>query len=446
MTVLDVAPQVYYDAADICAKVSGDLFTAFKTGMASFGDTTNMAGSIGDGKIWAESYDQQAKDVYTMSIDLVIAIDGYTQVLRQAGYNHALADYDAASGQPEPAAPSTVPSFTLSAQELVSLLVPPSAGGPGRGLIDDGLDLATKVGIPIPDGDTVKLSHSGDVWNSLATNASVTSAAGELERAAAMFEQITSPDANFIDEDLRELKGACDDLAGAYGEMAQACRDQKQAHDDLRTELKNLLDQLAKEIATEVAVSLALSVAASVVSFGVGAAAVAAKTAVAVAKIIDKFVDLIRIAVKAAKLKTAVTVTRLNAARKAAVQRIKDLTTKLVEKLKTLVKRKKSPQELESLGQQIGEEVAQIPRGSGQLDTIISRVNELHLSQDEAAAVTNKASEIGLTGSGGIATLPNGTKMVLPTYTSVRKAFLINADGTVVKYEGDLEQFLQYIR
>ncbi|RBO94337.1 hypothetical protein [Nocardia puris] len=346
MTVLDVSAQTYYDAADICAKASFGYFEAFKTAMRSFGDTTNMAGSVGDGKTWAESYDQQCRDIYTMSIDMVVALDGYAQVLKQAGYNHALADHDPNSGTPEPAAPNLNPSFTLSPQELVSLLVPPSAGGPGRGLVDDGLELAVKVGIPIPDGDTAKLSRSGDVWHNLANNASVTAAPSELERAAVLFEQVTSPDANFIDEDLRQLKTAASDLGGAYGELAQACRDQKTAHDELREDLRQLCEQLATEIATEVAVNLALSVVASAVSFGVGAAAVAAKTAVAVARIIDKFVDLIKAAVKAAKLRTAVAIERAGARTREIIQRIKELTTELIDKLKRSVFKPKNLQDL----------------------------------------------------------------------------------------------------
>ncbi|MFD0363567.1 hypothetical protein ACFQZZ_19130 [Nocardia sp. GCM10030253] len=341
MTVLDVSAQTYYDAADICGKAASGHFEAFKAAMRSFGDTTNMAGSVGDGKKWAESYDQQCKDIYTMSIDMVLALDGYAQVLKQAGYNHALADHDPNSGQPEPAAPNLNPSFTLSPQELTSLLVPPSAGGPGRGLVDDGLELAAKVGIPIPDGDTTKLSHSGDVWHNLANNGTVTASPGELERAAALFEQVTSPDANFIDEDLRELKTAAGDLAGAYGELAQACRDQKKAHDDMRADLEQLVKDLATELATEVAVNLALSVVASCVSFGVGAAAVAAKTAVAVAKIIDKFAGLIKKAVEAAKLRAAVTVERIGTKTRETIQRIKELKDKLVEKFENWRKDRK---------------------------------------------------------------------------------------------------------
>ncbi|MFI1234448.1 hypothetical protein [Nocardia salmonicida] len=334
MTVLDVSTQTYYDAAEICAAASSAYFKAFKTGMQSFGDTTNMAGSVGEGKQWAASYDQQCTEIYNMSIDMVLALDSYAQVLKQAGYNHALADHDPGSGTPEPDVPNLNPSFSLSPQELVSLLVPPSAGGDDRGLTDDGLELAAKIGIPIPDGDTEKLQRSADVWDNMSKNASVIAAPGELERAAALFTQVTSPDANHIDEDLRELKTAASDLAGAYGELAQACRDQKAAIDDLRERLRQLCDDLAKEIAIEVAVSLTLAVVASAVSFGVGGAAVAARTAVAVARIIDKFVDLMRIAINAAKLKTAVTIARASAKTKETISRIKDLTVKLAQKLK----------------------------------------------------------------------------------------------------------------
>lgn len=200
--------------------------------------------------------------------------------------------------------------------------------------MDDGLELAAKVGIPVPDGDTAKLATAADTWAALSTHESVTAVGTELERAAVLFEQVTSPDASFIDEDVRELKTVAADLAGAYGEIAQSCRDQKQAHDDLRDRLKELLHDLAEELAIEVAVSATIAVVASFVSFGVGAAAVAAKATASVARIVHKFADLIKIAVKAAKLRTVATVTRITAKTKQTVARIKDLTIKLVQKIR----------------------------------------------------------------------------------------------------------------
>ncbi|WP_342801625.1 hypothetical protein [Nocardia sp. No.11] len=266
MTVLDVAPQVYYDAATACNTAASGLMTAFQSGMYSLKETSGMAGSVGDGKTWADSYDTRARELWKMSLDMVLALDGYASVLNQAGYNHALADHNPASGVPEPQLPTLNPAFTGSLDQLIFTL-PTSAGGDGRGIVDDGLELAAKVGIPIPDGDTGKLSRAADLWNAMATHESVTAVATELERVAAMFDQVTSPDANFIDEDLRELKTAASDISGAYGEIAQACRDQKQAHDDLREQLRKTLEDLGKALLEEIAINAAIAVATSFVSF-----------------------------------------------------------------------------------------------------------------------------------------------------------------------------------
>src|SRR5690606_8143442 len=124
------------------------LMDAFRSKMQDLDQTQGMAGSIGDGKIWAESYDEKADEIWNISLDLTMALDGYAEVLNQAGHNHALADHDPASGLPEPQKPSLTAAFGYSPLELLATL-PTSAGGDGRGLVDDGLELAVKVGIPI---------------------------------------------------------------------------------------------------------------------------------------------------------------------------------------------------------------------------------------------------------------------------------------------------------
>lgn len=47
------------------------------------------------------------------------------------------------------------------------LTAPPSAGGPGTGLLDDALGLVEQIGVPVPDGDTVKVdkaAQAGTGW------------------------------------------------------------------------------------------------------------------------------------------------------------------------------------------------------------------------------------------------------------------------------------------
>ncbi|TLF92277.1 hypothetical protein FEK35_30845 [Nocardia cyriacigeorgica] len=337
MTILEVPVQTYYDAADICARVAADWFNAFKTAMSSFGDTTLMSGSVGEGKEWGESYDERAQAAYSMSIDLVVAADNYARILRRAGYNMALADYDPKSGQPQPTAPNLNPSFTLSPQELTDLLVPPSVGGPGRGLVDDGLELAAKIGVPIPDGNTEKLESSADVWNNIATNGSVTGAAGELERAAAMFVHVQAPEVNFLDEDLRVLKTTAENLVATYQDLSRSCMSQKKALEDLRAELRKTLVDLATALAVEIGIKIAVGVVASCVTFGAGAAVMAASTA----KTIDRFVDLLRVVLNSRKLHKTVEATKDTEQTRAELQRLANLFQKRMDDLEVAAKKAK---------------------------------------------------------------------------------------------------------
>ncbi|WP_218715845.1 ADP-ribosyltransferase [Nocardia sp. No.11] len=100
-----------------------------------------------------------------------------------------------------------------------------------------------------------------------------------------------------------------------------------------------------------------------------GAALAAAKTA----KAIDRFVDLIRAVIRAGKLKTAVAVERITTKTKDTVQRIKDLTTKLVEKLKAAPKSKLSQKDIDAIGDYTEEDLG--PLGYKQLNAALREGN-----------------------------------------------------------------------
>lgn len=325
MTVINVAPSVYYEAATICHRAATEFFTAYAAQLRAMNATAQMAGSVGAGKQWAGSYDQQVRDTNNLVSALVMALDNYTGILIQAGHNYALADHEPATGTPAPEKPPTPPLAFSSCP-----IPPPSAGGPGSGLVDDGLELAQKIGLdlPVPDGDTDKLTTAANTWNTAATAPATTNLPRELERAAALFQTVTAPEASFIDEDLRELKSAAEDLITTFTDLATACRDQKTALDDLRTQLEDILQQLATEIAKEIAITLALTIAASVVSFGIGGTAVAAIRAGKAADKVADFVTKIRAIVAAAKLKTAVTLQKSTTNTRHKLQRIIDLVKK----------------------------------------------------------------------------------------------------------------------
>lgn len=175
-------------------------------------------------------------------------------------------------------------------------------GGPGNGLVDDGFELASKAGVPIPDGDPDKLLTAADVWDTLAKSGAVAGLAAKLEGAAKSFEAVTAPEASFIDEDIREMKAAAEDVASIFSDIAQSCRDQKAAIDEMRAKLVSLLEDLAEDIATEVAVTLVCSAVAGALSAGFGAAAVAALRAGKIAEKVMKYAGKIKDIIDAAKL------------------------------------------------------------------------------------------------------------------------------------------------
>ncbi|MFI6309357.1 DUF6883 domain-containing protein [Nocardia fusca] len=319
MTFISVAPSVYYEAATICNSAAVAFFGVVRTQFGKLAyDTKDMAGSIGDGKTWAESYDQQTTDAYLLFKNLIGAIDNYADILIEAGYNHAIADYDGNGPAPErPVTPQ--PAF------MTCPATPASAGGPGSGLVDDGLDLAAQIGVPIPDGDADKLGKAAACWNAMATDRATTDLASQLERAAVLFQAVTAPDASFIDEDLREMKSAAQELVAAFADLAAACHDQEAAHRKQRSELAAVLEQMALDIGQDIAVDLVLYVGASVVTFGMGAAAVTAVRAGRYVQKVADYVGKLRKVLNDFKLKTVVFMKKPMSATGQRMQRIMDM-------------------------------------------------------------------------------------------------------------------------
>ncbi len=94
---------------------------------------------------------------------------------------------------------------------------------------------------------------------------------------------------------------------------------------------------------------------------------------------------------------------------------------------------------------QIGEEVKALPKGSGQLPSLADKVTALHLDQQQAAEATDIAAKVAFGETAGIANLPNGIKVVLPARIDQGVALMVNPDGSVTVFRGDLLQFLPYL-
>lgn len=161
-----------------------------------------MAGSDDAGTAWATSYDGRASEVLGAVNDLTLALENYGGVVIQAGYNHAIAEYNATAGGQGP--PPQRPPEPASVAGVLS--TPPSAGGPGRGLFDDALGLVEQVGVPVPDGDTVKVDKASQAWDRLATVYQTGTVVEALEVNARAFSDTHSPEVEYIARDLRELR------------------------------------------------------------------------------------------------------------------------------------------------------------------------------------------------------------------------------------------------
>jgi hypothetical protein len=148
--------------------------------------------------------------------------------------------------------------------------------------------------VPVPDGDTDKVSTAADAWDRLATVYQTKTIAEGLEVDARTFRDTHSPEVEYIVRDLEELRDAMTSVTDGCAELAQSCKDYKSALDDLRNQLEGIL----KDLATELAITAAIGIAASFVSFGGGAVAATAKAA----QSITKFARIISEAIGAWKI------------------------------------------------------------------------------------------------------------------------------------------------
>lgn len=322
MTVQDVDPETFYGVGNRLFELAGDMYDAFQVNVRILGETGAMAGSDDAGAAWAASYDSRVSEVLGAVNDLTLAMENYGGVIIQAGYNHALAEHNATPGSG--AAPAKPPEPVSVAGVLSA---PPSAGGPGKGLIDNAIGLADQVGVPVPDGDTDKIDKAAQAWDRLATVYQTKTVVEALEVNARRFSDTKSPEVDYIARDLQELREATSAILDGCAELSQSCKDYRAALDELRGNIEGILGDLAIELGA----TAAIGVAASFVTFGVGAVAATAKAA----HTITKFAKTIGLAVASWKMTKNIA---------NGVQKVADIAKvrKQLERIKSLGRKGKS--------------------------------------------------------------------------------------------------------
>ncbi|MEU6827364.1 hypothetical protein ABZ894_01810 [Nocardia beijingensis] len=254
MTVIDVSVPTYYDTAQKLADAASQFWSAVDGEWPAMAQATNMAGSYSDGKKWGESYDTRATEILDLVSRLATAAHGYAVILQQIGYNHECAEWVATVDNNaipvKPAEP--IPPV------IVCRIPLPLAGGPGNGLVDEGIGLAEMIGIIVPDGNATTMSNAADTWERTARTAAVAGFPAALDAAATALQTITAPESAYVDEDLRALKTAADTVITAMADLAQSCRDHRQALDELRNNLKIQLESIRDALLTELAINAAV--------------------------------------------------------------------------------------------------------------------------------------------------------------------------------------------
>ncbi len=290
-----------------------------------------MGGNCGESKTWATSYDSSVAEAMSTTDTLIAAMGNYATILQRLGYTWAYADYEETGGRPEPVEPTPFEPLWLGCQAP-----PPAADGPGSGLFDDvgfAVDALAQFGLEMPDGDPHKLLAAADVWSKFASQSGAGNLPTLLDGLAESFESETAPELADVDDHLRELKVSASAVLDLYSNLAQGCRDHRNAILTFRTKMGQLLVDLAGDLAEEIAETVVLSIVAGALTAGMGAAAVTAakagKLAVKLKKYVDRTID-IKIASKFVG-KIGGNPEAL-AARKAKLQEIASLTTKLMAK------------------------------------------------------------------------------------------------------------------
>jgi hypothetical protein len=318
----DVDPETFYLVGKRLYELAGQMYDAFAVNVAILGETAAMAGSDDEGTAWAASYDARVGEVLGAVNDLTLAMENYGGVVIQAGHNHAIAEHNATAGGGSPPVRPPDPESVAGV-----LTAPPSAGGPGQGLIDNALGLVDQIGVPVPDGDTDKIDKAAQAWDRLATVYQTKTVPEALDVQSGIFSNTSTPEVEYIGKDLGELRDAANAILAACAELSQSCNEYRSALDDLRNQLTGILEDLAIELAA----TAVIGIAASFVTFGVGAVAATAKTA----HTITKFAKIIRTAVTAWKTSKNISkgvkkVADLPGIRQ-ALQRIKNLGRKRKE-------------------------------------------------------------------------------------------------------------------
>ncbi|MFF0528360.1 hypothetical protein ACFYT3_08215 [Nocardia amikacinitolerans] len=269
-TKLEVDPKVYYQAAVNCFDAAAALNDSFKYVFAELGNYGQMAGRDEDGRAWAASYDESARDAVAFFGQAYSTLRAYGTALNDIGFEHAKSDANLkGTTQPER------PKDSASTATFGPYVLPASAaGGIPQGILNASIEVLDAINCPLPDGNTETLAKAADAWDRLGTIYQNTNAKDKITISASLFDGVTSKDAVQVREDLKTIETSIGDLLNTCKQISQACLDYKEAIEELRKRIKGFLDAIVQEAVINVTITIVASCLTGVGGVIAGAKAV----------------------------------------------------------------------------------------------------------------------------------------------------------------------------
>ncbi|KAA8886645.1 hypothetical protein F3087_23000 [Nocardia colli] len=250
MSKLEVDPKVYYQAAVNCFDAAAALNDSFKYVFGELNSCGQMAGRDEDGRAWAASYDESARDAVSFFDQTFSTLRAYGTALNDVGFEHAKSDA-ALKGTAQPDRPAD----SASTATFGPYALPASAaGGTPQGLAKTSIEVLDAINCPLPDGNTDTLTKAADAWDRLGTIYQNTNAKDKITIAAGLFDDVTSKDAVQVREDLKTLETSIGQLLTTCTQISKTCLDYKESIVELRNEIKGFIEAIIEEAAINVAV------------------------------------------------------------------------------------------------------------------------------------------------------------------------------------------------
>ncbi|WP_216897636.1 hypothetical protein [Nocardia alni] len=260
--MIKVDPQVYYDAAKKLTDIGSNIDNGTTKLVQALLDTGSMAGTSTEATAWATSYDARANDTIDNARRLAQTLPYFGSLVALAGYNHALADYNADINPhkgPAPTKPASVP-----APVPLCWAGAPASGGPGDGLVSIAA-LMENIHIHIPDGNTDKLDAATTAWKAF-LKSDIEYAGSRISDVASALRQNQAHEIADLDDLVETLSDSAYKIYASANQLATETGAYAKPLHELRANIKKTITDLEEAIT----ITLAVDVLADFVSAGAG--------------------------------------------------------------------------------------------------------------------------------------------------------------------------------